>query len=83
MRKLILTVLFLSSLFANAQECSEANAVAFQKKINSEYANPEESPLTKKDLKNFKSLDFYPINTEYCVEAKFVRTRTISGCKGE
>ncbi|GGB68083.1 hypothetical protein GCM10007424_05100 [Flavobacterium suaedae] len=74
MRKLILALLFLSSLFINAQECSEANAVAFQKRINSEYANPEESPLTKKDLKHFKSLDFYPIDTAYCVTAKLVRT---------
>jgi len=57
-----------------AQECSKENAVKYQKQLNKEYANPKESPLTKKDLKAFKSLDFYPVNMDYCVEAKFVRT---------
>lgn len=59
---------------AKAQECSKENAVAFQEKMNKEYANPDESPLTKEDIKTFKSLDFYPIDTDFCVEAKLVTT---------
>lgn len=59
---------------ASAQECSKENSLKYQQQLNKEYANPEESPLTKKDIKKFKSLDFYPIDMAYCVEAKFVRT---------
>lgn len=70
----LLAVLLQFTLNINAQECSTDNATAFQKKINSEYANPKESPLTKADLKKFKSLDFYTIDTDFCVTAEFVRT---------
>ena len=50
------------------------SVIAFQKQINSEYANAKESPLLEKDLKKFKSLDFYPANEKFFVLAKFVRT---------
>ena len=73
MRYLYTTTLLLFSLYVFSQECDK-DAVAFQKQINSEYANPNESPLTKKDLKDFKTLDFYPIDADFCVTAKLVRT---------
>lgn len=50
------------------------SVIAFQKQINSEYKDEKESPLLEKDLKKFKSLDFYPINETFFVLAKFVRT---------
>lgn len=59
---------------ASAQECSTKKSIQYQQQLNKEYADPAESPLTKKDLKKFKSLDFYPVDMSYCVEAKFVRT---------
>jgi uncharacterized protein (DUF1684 family) len=74
MKYSILAILILLSLHTFGQECSTANAVAYQQQLNKEYANPEESPLTKADLKNFNGLDFYPVDMDYCVEAKFVRT---------
>lgn len=74
MKIVILTLLILKSLHSYTQECSSANAVAYQQQLNKEYANPEESPLTKADLKKFSALDFYPVDKDYCVEAKFVRT---------
>lgn len=46
----------------------------YQKELNREFANPEESPLTEKDLKEFTTLEFFPIDLKYRVEAKFVRT---------
>lgn len=73
MIKIITVLVFTMSFLANAQ-CSEESAIAYQKKLNAEYANPDESPLTKSDLKKFKALDFYPIDMQYCVEAKLVRT---------
>jgi len=44
----------------------------FQYKLNAEFANAEESPLTEKDFKNFRALDFFPIDSTYKVTAKFV-----------
>ncbi|WP_300437095.1 DUF1684 domain-containing protein [Christiangramia sp.] len=46
----------------------------FQDELNREYANPEESPLEDKDLKEFRGLDFFEINPDYIVKAEFVRT---------
>ncbi|MBP8793748.1 MAG: DUF1684 domain-containing protein [Lutibacter sp.] len=41
----------------------------FQYKMNTEFADANKSPLTEKDIKTFKSLDFFPINENYKVEA--------------
>ncbi|WP_335965546.1 DUF1684 domain-containing protein [Galbibacter sp. PAP.153] len=46
----------------------------FQKELNEEYANPEESPLTQEDRESFNGLDFFPIDTTYHVVARFERT---------
>lgn len=73
MIKIITVLIFSMSFLANAQ-CSEESALAYHKKLNDEYANPDESPLTKSDLKKFKALDFYVVDMQYCVEAKLVRT---------
>ncbi len=43
----------------------------FQYKLNVEFSDTKISPLTKKDLKKFKSLDFFPIDSTYRVIAKF------------
>ncbi|OIQ18615.1 MAG: hypothetical protein BM557_06735 [Flavobacterium sp. MedPE-SWcel] len=74
MKYLFIIAILFFSLISKAQECSEAKAMAFQKEINSDYANPDKSPLTKKDLKHFTALDFYTIDTDFCVKAKLVRT---------
>lgn len=47
------------------------DAEKFQKQINSEYADVKTSPLMEEDLKSFKTLDFYPINGKYFVNARF------------
>ena len=74
MRNLFIIQALLISLLSAAQDCIKEHAQAFQKQINSEYANPKESPLLKEDIKNFRSLEFYPIDLAYCVQAKLVRT---------
>lgn len=43
----------------------------FQYNLNTEFADKEESPLTEKDFKNFKALDFFPIDSTYKITAKF------------
>lgn len=67
---------FFCFLLSNAQEqWSEDNVLEFQKTINKEFASKEESPLMDKDFKDFKTLDFYPINSKFAIQAHFVRTQ--------
>ena len=47
---------------------------AVQDKLNEEYTNPETTILTPEDFKNFEGLKFYPINSKFRVEARFLRT---------
>ena len=65
--------MFLFPMVASAQ-CSEVISKAFQAQLNKEYADEKESPLKKEDLQKFTGLDFYEVNTDFCVEAKLVRT---------
>lgn len=50
----------------------------FQYHLNIEYASPKTSPLEKKDLKNFKTLPFFPINKKYKVVAQLKFTPNAS-----
>ncbi|MCW4467727.1 DUF1684 domain-containing protein [Flavobacterium sp. MFBS3-15] len=73
--KIILTAFAITvCLYTNAQECSVENSKKYQQNLNEEYADPKKSPLLKEDLAAFESLDFYPVDLSYCVEAKLVRT---------
>lgn len=68
---LILLLVFTSGF--SQKKFSQKDAENFQKQINSEYADAKTSPLMEEDLKSFKTLDFYPINSQYFVNAKFVK----------
>ena len=59
--------------FAQTQFSREA-VEKFQKELNAEYADSKTSPLLPEDLKEFKSLDYYPANEKFYVVAQFVRT---------
>jgi uncharacterized protein len=71
MKKILFIVLF--PVFVSAQ-CNEEGSKAFQSQLNKEYADDKESPLKKSDLEHFKSLDFYAIDMNFCVEGKLVKT---------
>lgn len=64
------------SLFLNAQTEKENVAAIrkFQKELNSEYLNPQKTPLRGDNLKKFKKHPFFPINLKYRMTAKFVKT---------
>ena len=63
MNKYIILYFICVSFLTHAQQkWTIADAQASQKKLNEEYTNPNESPLTEVDLKDFKHLDFYPIS---------------------
>ena len=67
-------ILVLSLLFAcvsYAQQTKDIkSAKKFQQKLNKEFSSKEESPLKEEDLANFKSLDFFPIDSSFIVNAK-------------
>lgn len=46
----------------------------FQKELNAKFKDASKSPLTKKGLKNFKGLDFFPVDNKYKVIAKLTKT---------
>lgn len=76
MRISLLFVFLIQLNFGFAQQKFDRAAVSkFQQQINSEYTDPEKSPLMEEDLATFKTLDFYPVNEKYFVTAKFVRTK--------
>jgi uncharacterized protein (DUF1684 family) len=46
----------------------------YQQELNASYKDASKSPLKKKDLKDFKGLDFFPIDSSFIVDAKLTRT---------
>lgn len=73
MKAIFLFVLVLQAVTGSAQNDSVKAVTAiraFQKTLNDEYRNPEESPLEPKDLKQFKGHAFFPIDLAYRVTAQ-------------
>lgn len=75
MKLIITTIIILTNILSFSQNSYLTEIKTFQKELNTQYADTAESPLTKEDLAIFKSLDFYPINKKYRVEANFKRTK--------
>ncbi|WP_299245736.1 DUF1684 domain-containing protein [uncultured Aquimarina sp.] len=68
-----LLMLFFSHI--GAQDSTTIKKIlTFQEELNKEFASEEKSPLTPKDFKTFKELEFFDIDTTYSVLAKFIRT---------
>jgi uncharacterized protein (DUF1684 family) len=45
----------------------------YQQELNASYKDASKSPLKKKDLKNFKGLDFFPVDSTFIVTAKLTK----------
>ena len=73
MQKSLTSLLLFLSLFSFAQQ--KVTAEAFQKNLNEEFADADKSPLTEEDRLEFKELDFFPIDSNFIVEATFVRAK--------
>ncbi len=71
---LILSVLMFGSVIFAQEALLVSESEAAQIELNEEFSNPETTILEPEDFKNFKGLEFYPINEKFIVEAKFVRT---------
>ena len=71
MKKFFFILAFLSvSIFFGQESDPIKEAKKFQQKLNKEFSTKEGSPLTEEDLANFKSLDFFPIDSNFMVTAK-------------
>jgi len=76
MKKHSLLLILLVSLAACSQKKEifndyTASIKEFQFELNTKYADKDESPLIEKDLKEFKALDFFTIDSTYKINAKF------------
>ena len=71
MRKFIILLLTISTFIncTSSKNNYEDEIKQYQYKMNTEFADANFSPLSEKDRKEFKSLDFFPINENYKVEA--------------
>ena len=49
-------------------------ATKYQQELNASYKDASKSPLKKKDLKNFKGLDFFLVDSAFLVTAKLIKT---------
>ena len=75
MRTFLAFFLLALSLLSCAQDKQPLlGETEFQRELNAEYKDATKSPLTKKDLKHFKGLDFFKFDSSYVVTANFKRT---------
>lgn len=75
MKKYFSVVLILSFVCLQAQDKTIETSKEFQDNLNLEYSDKAKSPLAAEDFKTFKSLDFYPINEKFIVDAKFIKSK--------
>lgn len=47
---------------------------AYRDSLNQAFQNRETSPLKEKDFEQFTGLNYFPVNADYYIKAKFVRT---------
>lgn len=75
MKKILILFLSLSPLvvFSQDSDLLEESRKA-QEKLNAHYLNPETSILLPEDKENFNGLEFFPLNADFIVEAKLIRT---------
>ncbi|GER59766.1 DUF1684 domain-containing protein [Patiriisocius marinus] len=69
-----LIILCFAAVAFSQHDTDENDALAYQFSENEKFASPETTILTPEDFKDFKELDFFPINLTYRVTANFKRT---------
>jgi uncharacterized protein (DUF1684 family) len=77
MKKLIISLLFLSTLPLVAQNTDSiiAEINNYHQTLNKEYADAATSPLDSADLLYFSSLSIFPPNLDFYTQAHFTRTK--------
>jgi len=75
MKLLLATILSCFLIACNAQGKRTLQGDSeFQLEMNAKFKDASTSPLTKKGLKKFSGLDFYPISEKFKVKAKLTKT---------
>mgnify|MGYP000129273263 FL=1 len=78
-KKLSFLVVIVCFISCNSQgKRSIAGETEYQRTLNTQYKDASKSPLKKKDLKDFKGLDFFTIDSSFIVTAKLMRTPNTS-----
>jgi uncharacterized protein (DUF1684 family) len=72
--KHVLNFVFLCITFLASAQVEKEDILVFQGKLNNEFLDSVQSPLSKKDRMSFKGHDFYPIDLDLRVKATFTRT---------
>ena len=73
--KNLLFIAILSFLSCNSQgKRALVGDTEYQQKLNASFKDASISPLKSSDLKNFKGLDFYPVDSSYIVKATLTKT---------
>lgn len=67
--------LFVMTIAFGQESFDRSSVEAFQKELNTNFANPQKSPLMEEDQKDFKALDFFPITEELAVTATFIKSK--------
>jgi len=71
----MLCMIIMLPLFAQIDTVKQREEILeFQKKMNLQFLDPDDTPLEKSDWKHFEELEFFPINLDFTFEAEFVRT---------
>ena len=70
----LLVALLLLCVFSCSQKEQLLGDTAWQKQTNATFKDASKSPLKKKDLKAFKTLDFFPFDSSYVVKAQLTKT---------
>lgn len=65
----------LFSVSVLSQEEKVLTSLEYQQNLNIEFADSLKSPLTEEDRLEFKTLNFFPIEDKFIVEATFMRTK--------
>ncbi len=68
-----MNVLFLSGVCAQEKSFYK-DIEKYREEQNAEFRNPEKSPLTAKEISEFKGHDFFPASESYRVKARFEAT---------
>ena len=75
MRRLFILSLFMTGVLLQAQDNKYLLEMEeYRSEKNSEFLDPNRSPLSAEQLKTFDGHDFFPINEKYRVKAKFEAT---------
>ncbi|WP_439127528.1 DUF1684 domain-containing protein [Polaribacter sp.] len=76
MQKFILFISLFLMISCNSQDKRAlVGETEYQQKENARFKDASKSPLKKRDLKKFKGLDFFPVDSSFIVTAKLKRTK--------